>query len=59
MKRDLSGISPSDKAIDKLFKLLTIKQNENKKLINRIEEVKKLLLKGKVDEALQIIVKGD
>ncbi|GIP10431.1 hypothetical protein J1TS5_26010 [Paenibacillus macerans] len=47
MKRDLSGLSPSDKALDQLFKLLGEQQEKNKKLMNTIENVKKLLLKGK------------
>ncbi|MEC0140461.1 hypothetical protein P4H94_26825 [Paenibacillus macerans] len=59
MKRDLSGLSPSDKALDQLFKLLGEQQEKNKKLMNTIENVKRLLLKGKTEEALQIIVKGE
>lgn len=45
-----------DDAVNKLFDLVAKKEREKHHLENKISEVKKLLLKGKAEEALQIIL---
>ena len=51
--------SPADNALNKLFDLASKLERDKRKLENTLDSIRKLLLKGKTEEALQIIVKGE
>lgn len=51
--------SPEGDALNKMFDLASKFERDKRKLENTLDNVKKLLLKGKADDALQLILREE
>lgn len=51
--------SPADNALNKMFDLASRLERDKHKLEEVLNSIRKLLLKGKTEEALQLILKED